>query len=69
MVLWYRDRGAIFGLKGPNAELPTGQETSWGSEFTGLSGNSNRNVAVQNVFHKLVQDRKIFNIQLEVTIL
>ena len=34
----------------------------------GLS-NSNRNDAVQNVFHKLVQDRKIFNIQLEMTIL
>ena len=31
--------------------------------------NNNRNVAVQNVFHKLVQDRKIFNIQLEMTIL
>ena len=30
------DRGAIFGLRGPNAELPTGRETSWGSEFTGL---------------------------------
>ena len=31
-----RDRGAIFGLRGPNAELPTGRETGWGSEFTGL---------------------------------
>ena len=32
----YRDRGAIFGLRGPNAELPTGRETGLGSEFTGL---------------------------------
>ena len=31
-----RDRGAIFGLRGPNAELPTWRETGWGSEFTGL---------------------------------
>ena len=31
-----RDRGAIFGLRGPNAELPTGPETRGGSEFTGL---------------------------------
>ena len=30
------DRGAIFGLRGPNAELPTGREMGWGSEFTGL---------------------------------
>ena len=35
-VLLNRDRGAIFGLKVPNAELPTGRETGWGSEFTGL---------------------------------
>ena len=32
-----RDRGAIFGLRGPNAELPTGRETGWGCEFTGLT--------------------------------
>ena len=32
----FRDREAIFGLRGPNAELPTGRETGWGSEFTGL---------------------------------
>ena len=32
----HRDRGAIFGLRGPNAELPTGWETGWCSEFTGL---------------------------------
>ena len=31
-----RDRGTIFGLRGPNAELPTGRETGWGSEFSGL---------------------------------
>ena len=32
----YKKSGAIFGLRGPNAELPTGRETGWGSEFTGL---------------------------------
>ena len=32
----FRDRGAIFELRGPNAELPTRRETGWGSEFTGL---------------------------------
>ena len=118
-----RDRGAIFGLRGPNAELPTGTgagrtiieganihifvftdclnnrfqkklikqnariwifappqlsfwrrhclrggKRGWAVSSLGW-GNSNRNVAVQNVFHKLVQDRKIFNIQLEMTIL
>ena len=26
----------FFGLRGPNAELATGRETGWGSEFTGL---------------------------------
>ena len=31
----YRDRGAIFGLRGPNGELPRGRGNSW--------DNSNRN--------------------------
>ena len=35
VTLQVRDRGAIFGLGGPNAELPTGRETGWSSEFTG----------------------------------
>ena len=34
-----RDRGAIFGLRGPNAELPIGWGAGW--------GNRNRNQQIQ----------------------
>ena len=52
-----RDRGAIFGLRGPNAELPIGGGKLSGATTIGI----NKLPLEKSVFHKLAQDRKAQN--------